>query len=159
MSADSRFSFDLAGRGHFPTEKIYRIGHSLFGEVGTTAISSKIIRWMQAGQNKLEMPSFEEEEERDCEAVVLELAPDGIFIWDYGLLRYPVWSETEAKVSAENMAIGSGRLAALYCMRKKGMSPERAVKEACTIDVFSGEPVVTESLYPLKRATKNSRRK
>lgn len=135
MAADSLFSFDDAGTGAFPTRKLYRSGDSIYGEAGE-GHTTRIIKWLMAGRPEKNRPGFTENERKD--AYVIELSPEGIFIWDHELFPYPVKETT--------FAIGSGRKVALYCMRYLNMSPEQAVKEACKVDHHTREPVDVERL-------------
>jgi hypothetical protein len=134
MAADSCFSYEGAGTDVFPTKKLYRIGDSIFGEAGDGPGAARMIQWLQRGQKYKEQPKYERTLGNDEHAFCLvELCKEGIFLWDYACMRYPVRQEV--------FAIGSGRKVAMYCMRYEKKSPEQAVKAACLVDDGTREPV------------------
>lgn len=129
MAADSQVSGDSSVP--FATKKLWRHGDSLIGLCGMLGPAMKFIQWRHAGG---EHPKFRD----DDYFMALELTPMGILYWDQHLVPAPVLEE--------EYAVGSGGDVALYCMRIRGMGPARAVAEACKIDPYSAEPVVTERL-------------
>lgn len=133
IAADSCFTFDYVGSGVFKTEKLYRVGKSIFSEAGEGGTTTKIIQWIKDGQKRGngKVPIFTKEEQG--QGFVIELNKDGIFIWDHGLFPYPVLDDF--------IAIGSGRMVALYAMKELKMTPEQAVREACKVDDATREPI------------------
>lgn len=131
ICADSCFSFDGAGTDMFTTDKLYRIGVAIFGEAGDSAVTAKIIKWLQRGADSEREPAFTDDE-RAAGAAVVELAPDGIFLWDTALMRLPV--------KEPNFAIGSGRKVALFCMRFLDMTPFEAVQSASLVCAYTKPP-------------------
>jgi hypothetical protein len=77
----------------------------------------------------------------DAEFNVLVLTRDGLF-------EYDAWCRGE-KIIDDVYAIGSGAAAAMGAMRA-GASAKRAVQIACTIDPYTGPPVLSMYLKPLR---------
>lgn len=123
------------GTGQFPTQKLHRIGRSIFGERGEDMAGIALaLDWLRKGAKYSKRPEIPD----DADWYLLELAPEGIYLWDTTLTRDPV--------KEPNFAIGSGAKAALYCMRFLKMSPLRAVEEASRVDAFTRAPFVVETL-------------
>lgn len=116
---------------NYTTTKLYRIGGSIFGASGDTDAIAQFMRWVKSDRSADALPDFDD----DADLAVLELRPDGIWLWDTGL--FPDRIED----AEQNYAVGSGDKVALYCMRVLGMSPTEAVVEVCKIDTHSGPPV------------------
>lgn len=138
MASDSRCTYE--GVGAFDTDKLYRFGASIFGEAGDANGTLKFRRWVLDGMPKKRPLLDEENEERDF--VVLELAPDGLFLWDGAFVRQAVKQGI--------YAIGSGRKVAMYCALILEMDVGKAVEEAAKIDIYTGGPVLIERLNEQK---------
>jgi len=134
MAADSKCTYEDVGS--FQTDKIYRAGKSIFGEAGDMNGSLLFRRWVLDGMPK-KRPAYNRED-KEHDFIVLELAPDGLWLWDAAHIRQPVKQEV--------YAIGSGRKVAMYCAVVLKMEVEKAVEEAAKIDDFTGGPVVVMTL-------------
>jgi hypothetical protein len=131
MAGDSCYTFDDIGlgTGQSPTRKLHRIGNSLFGERGEHMNGvGAMLDWIRRGAKWKARPAMPV----DANFYLLELAPEGIFLWDNDYSRDPILEP--------NFAIGSGCKAALYCMRVLGMSPRQAVEEAAKVDAYTKAP-------------------
>lgn len=139
MAADSKVSIDEE-EVNFQTQKLFRIGDSIFGICGD-GNCWRFIGWALAGFKKEDRPLFFPGEAlTKGEFSVLELAPDGIFVWDQNLFRIPV--------NGSNYAVGTGAMLATYCMRRNGLPPEAAVKEASTVDDHTDDRITIMRLKP-----------
>lgn len=134
MAADSKCTYTDVGS--FNTSKLYRHEKSIFGEAGDMNGSLLFRRWVLDGMPK-KRPAYERERE-EHDFIVLELAPDGLWIWDAAHIRQPVKQDV--------YAIGSGRKVAMYCTLVLGMEIEKAVEEAAKTDDFTGGPVCVMKL-------------
>jgi len=126
MAADSKVGTDEPEIS-FQTEKLFRIGDSIFGICGD-GNCWRFISWAKSGFLKDDRPLFFPDDsltKGDFE--VLELAPDGIFVWDETLFRIPI-------IGVSHYAVGTGSKVAVYCMKFLGLSPDAAVKEASKVD-------------------------
>ena len=130
MAADSLVT--CSGSRNCQTAKIWRHHRSIFGACGDCPAIAKFRRWVEAGMPQTEVPTFDD----DADLGVLELRPDGIYIWDVGL--FPDRLE-DAEQNYATGSIGAG--VALYAMRVLNMSPADAMREACRVDTESGAPV------------------
>ena len=134
MAGDSLVTDDEIGVGAYSGIKLHRIGKSIFGESGEDCSGiGHALKWLRTNRKSAPPDAIE-----DSDWHLLELAPDGIFVWDTWMHREPVKEQT--------MAIGSGRKVALYCMRYLNMSPEQAVFEASKVDHHTRPPVLVEKL-------------
>jgi hypothetical protein len=135
MAGDSLLTCTDIGTGAYLSTKVRRIGKSIFGECGENCEESGLAwEWLQSKRKPDARPEFQE----DADFYFLELSPSGIFVWNFSLTR-----ET---VLEDNMAVGSGRKVALYCMRYLGMTPAEAVTEAAKVDHHTRAPVVVMDL-------------
>lgn len=135
IAADSCVTYEGVGTDKYLSIKLHRIGKSIFGETGNNCDETGLaLEWLRNGARPKVRPKLSEH----AEFRLLELNPDGIFIWTPRLTREPILEE--------NMAVGSGRKVALYCMRVLKMSPEAAVLEASKMDEWTKPPVIVERL-------------
>lgn len=139
MAADSCCISEHLAPAAYRSSKLYRIGRSIYGEAGDAGGSGKLLQWLRqrasaSDPDGVPEPIFEKHE-RDF--AVLELSPDGIFVYEKDCIRN--------RVLEPRAAIGSGSLVALYVMRQ-GKGAEEAVFEACTVDDGSRPPVSVEKL-------------
>ena len=130
MAADSRVT-TFSDLTQYSTEKLYRIGKSIYGEAGDVENSLKFRRWVQDGQLKKGKPSFKYD--NDSNFLILELSTDGLWLWDYTVVRQ--------RLTEEVFAIGSGHKIALYAVRVLGKTAEQAIEEAAKIDIHTAPPV------------------
>ncbi len=132
LVSDSKCS---EGSASFKTTKLFQVGDSLLGVAGTLTAALKFIKWFKK-QDHDEPPILGETDDFD----VLEVSPNGMFIWDRDL--------TAIEILSPFYAIGSGRMAALAALHL-GTSPEQAVETACLIDSHSSGPVQVLRLPPI----------
>lgn len=128
MAADRRV---VTAGSYYHADKIFRIGHSLFGTAGAGMQCLAFIEWVKGRRNPLHLHKLMGEHDREG-IIILELNPFGIFVWDG-------WGYPE-KVLDSQIAVGSGSMAALEAMRH-GASAEEAVKRAMTHDEATGGEV------------------
>lgn len=124
LYSDSRCSF---GPAHFTSKKLFKVGKSIFGFSGSMTDSLKFIQWAK-DRDQENIPEFFKEESFD----VLEVSPEGIFVWDNELVPMEIldpWATA-----------GSGHMAALAALHL-GSSPEVAIETACKVDRASGGPL------------------
>lgn len=139
IAADSCVTFDDIGigTGQANTTKLHRIGKSIFAERGENITGVRqMLDWIRRGSKWSNAPQLP----KAADFWLLELSPQGIFLWDSGLGRDPI--------NEPNFAIGSGGKVALYCMRYLKMTPAQAVAEAIRVDAFSKPPIMVERLRP-----------
>jgi ATP-dependent protease HslVU (ClpYQ) peptidase subunit len=123
------------GAGQYRTPKLHRIGRSIFGERGESMAGvSQALWWLRKGAKRHDMPKLP----KDADFYLLELAPQGIFLWDSYLDR--------ELIDEPNFTIGSGGKVALYCMRELKMTPAQAVAEAAKVDAYTRAPIITMKL-------------
>lgn len=137
MAGDSCVTYDDIGigTGQYTARKIHRIGNSIFGERGeSTAETPILLEWIRGGCKPAKRPMLSDH----ADFFLLELAPEGIFLWTHHVAR--------EQLLEPNFAIGSGGKVALYCMRYLGMTPGKAVEEAAKVDAYTKGPVVVERL-------------
>src|SRR5262249_51468610 len=131
------FTFDDMGigTGQAASEKVHRIGKSIFGERGEDCKGlSLVLDWLRRGAKNKDRPELPD----DASFNLLELSPSGIYLWSEPLDR--------DLIAEPNFAIGSGAKVAMYCMRELKMSPLQAVKEAAKVDAFTKGPFIAERL-------------
>ena len=143
MAADSQVSWDY--HKGFKTPKLFRIGNSIYGLAGDNW-GNVFIEWAKTGFNEKKKPQIHDSIWDDVDFDVLELAPTGLYLWDKHFVR--------VELKDDNYSIGSGSKFALVFMRKMNMSPAEAVKECCTIDDYTKEPVDVMELKTDDKPTK-----
>lgn len=148
MAADTRVSIEGSAFYHAP--KIFRVGKSLFGTAGDGMMCLIMVEWLQTKERKRSVlyEHWTEHTERAA-CWLLELSPEGLFVWDG-------WGVREALFD-DRYAIGSGQLPALRGM-DLGQSPEDAVRASCKYDQYSGADVQVEWLVPAELQVKKKRR-
>lgn len=137
MAADSCYTFEDIGlgTGQSPTRKLHRIGRSIYGERGENMSGVRsMLDWIGRGAKWKTRPDMP----KGADFYLLELHPEGIFLWASDFSRDPI--------EEPNFAIGSGCKAALYCMRYLGMTPRKAVEEAAKVDAYTKAPFHVERL-------------
>jgi len=148
MAADKRVTNPGA---YYPADKIFRIGHSLFGTAGDGFMSLVMIEWLKTAQRNRHMLYRNWNENTDKDDVwILELNPSGIYLWNG-------WGVPE-KIHLKRYSIGSGQLAALKAL-DMGATPEDAVKGASEYDEASGCGVQVEWLLPDELQPKKKRKR
>lgn len=121
------------GHRGYRTPKLFHIKDSIYGTAGDWA-GGVFIEWAKEGFKVKSKPQFMHYPAWDeMEFDILELAPDGIWLWDKYLVR--------TQVNEDNYAVGSGGKAAIIFMRELGLTPEQAVLKACDFDEYTKEPV------------------
>lgn len=131
MAADSCVTVDGVGTDRYLGVKLHAIGRSIFGETGDNCNETGLaLEWIRAGRKVKSRPKLSEH----ADFLLLELNPEGIFLWSPRLTSEPIIEE--------NMAVGSGRKVALYCMRVLKMTPAQAVFEASKMDEWTKPPVI-----------------
>lgn len=113
----------------WPTQKIFEFDDALFGVCGDSAEIDRWLAWMRSGR-KGRRPRFKE-------SSVLELARDGLFVWDNAQHRYSAERDCHA--------VGGGAMAALAAV-ECGKTPEEAVEIACRIHHGSEGPLQIRNL-------------
>ncbi len=153
IAADSRCTFGSTGAGQFALPKLTVVRGRVFGMSGNPDTALRGLEWIKAGARINSRPDLTGGEDDDS-FNLLELAPDGLYLWTNQLVRVAVLEP--------HLAIGSGSMVAEYVMRQ-GACPAAAVAAACTVDPHSGEPVHTirlsEIAWQLNPSARNSRRK
>lgn len=142
MAADTRVSAE--GCPFYHSDKIFRIGDSLFGTAGDGMMGLLMIDWLRKGaKNRQALYKLWADYERSA-FWILELNPQGLFLWDG-------WAIPE-KLNDKRYAIGSGAGPALAAL-DGGSTLEDAVRCAANLDQYSGQPIHVEYLLPpeLKR--------
>lgn len=139
MAADRQVVDDHIGE--YKTTKIEKIGDSIFGIAGENC-PDDVFQWLRDAAydcipwHKASRP----EHAKKWDYFLIQLAPDGIWLWNQKLYR--------VKCEEDNYAIGSGRKVALYCMRYLHLSPKESVEQSCLIDHWSNGPVDVLELPP-----------
>ena len=149
MAADRRVTNPGA---YYPADKIFRIGHSLFGTAGDGFMSLVMIEWLKSNQRTSRHAlyrNWNENTDKD-EVWLLELNPHGIFLWNG-------WGVPE-KIHLKRYAIGSGQMSALRAV-DMGASLEDAVKGSGEYDEASGCGVQVEYLLPPELQPKKKRKR
>lgn len=135
MAADTRVSDENTGLS-YPAAKIFRIRKSLFGTAGHGSICLVMVEWLRTSRNRESLYKQLGPDQRD-QIRLLELNPDGLFVWDG-------WGLPE-KVLLDCYAIGSGAKAA-RALLAKGAEPKDAVDTAGELDFYTAPPVHVEYL-------------
>lgn len=128
MAADRRV---VTASSYYHADKIFRIGHSLFGTAGNGMQCLAFIEWAKSKRIPAQLHKLIGEYDREG-IIIAELNPYGIFLWDG-------WGFPE-RVRDPFLAVGSGGMAALEAMRH-GMSAEDAIKRAMAHDECTGGEV------------------
>ena len=131
----------------FLEQKLHRIGDSIYGLAGDLW-ANVFIEWAKTGFNEKKKPQIHDSVWEEVDFDVLELAPTGLYLWDKHFVRI--------KLKDDNYALGSGSKYAIVFMRKMKMSPEEAVKECCTLDDYTKEPVDVMELKIDEKPAKKS---
>ena len=129
VAADQRVSWD--DNAGFRSPKVFRIGGSIFGLRGDN-YANVFLEWAKSGFRSELKPVFPDPV-AEVDFTVIELAEDGMHMWDHMLVRVPILDK--------NYAIGSGHKVALYAMRVLKLAPGAAVHEASKIDPFTDDNV------------------
>lgn len=116
------------GGTNFRTTKIFRVGSSIFGLCGDD-YANVFLDWAKRAFSEKDKPVFPD----SADFQVLELSPQGIFLWGEHLTR--------VEILDPNYAIGSGGRVALYAMRVLKLPPAEAVVEAAKIDPWTDNNV------------------
>lgn len=140
MAADTRVSVD--GSAFYHANKIFRIGHSLFGTAGDGMMCLVMIEWLKTPARNRERLYKQWADYERSQIWLLELNPSGLFLWDG-------WGVPE-RLNERRYAIGSGQQAALRAL-DKGDPLDEAVKAGIEYDQYSGAPIQIEYLNPRKR--------
>ena len=141
MAADTRVSVD--GSAYYHANKLFRIGHSIFGTAGDGMMCLVMVEWLKTAQrNRHQLYKHWTENTERSACWLLELNPSGLYIWDG-------WGVPE-RINDKRYAIGSGQLAAIAAL-DSGSSLEDSVKIAARYDQYSGPPIQVEYLKPQKR--------
>lgn len=138
IAADSRVT-TYSSLTQYSSTKLYRYGKSIFGEQGDVAAGLRFRRWILDGQPKKDRPKFAGD---DDDFTALELAPDGLWLWDNTLIRQSILDPV--------FATGSGAKIALYCACVLGKSLEDSILEAAKIDMHTAGPVQILALSEAK---------
>jgi len=137
MAADQRCT---SGGPICHTQKLHRIGDSVFGFAGDAMLALILVKWLGTKRDPLQLYKLIPEAHRDS-VDVLELSPKGLAFWNGWGVPMPLLDQA--------YAIGSGAMSALQAVRL-GKSPEEAIHLAPPLDECSGvltAPVV-EYLLP-----------
>lgn len=140
MAADTRVSAD--GAAYYHANKIFRIGHSLFGTAGHGTMCLVMVEWLKTPARNRDRLYKQWGDYERSEIWLLELNPSGLYLWDG-------WGVAE-KLNEKRYAIGSVQQAALRAL-DTGASPDEAVKAGVDYDQYSGVPIQIEYLNPRKR--------
>lgn len=128
MASDRR----VTGGPMFKCTKIARIKGSLYGGAGDMAQILKMFEWFKNPDMKPDwkfQPEFE----------ILQLSPEGLFLWGSEMIAIPV--------GMPYYAIGSGAafaLGALEC----GAPPNEAIRVAHKFDPYTGRELQVHKLNP-----------
>lgn len=126
MAADQRVTWD--DHVGYRSPKLHRINNSVFGLRGDN-YANVFLDWARRSFSEKDRPAIP----TDADFDVLELSPEGIFIWDEFLTR--------VEILDPNYAIGSGANLALYALRVLKVNPDAAVVEAAKIDPWTDSNV------------------
>lgn len=111
----------------FKVSKITRIGKSIYAGAGDLDDLQKFFDWRQGGDEPTIEESFD----------VLEIAPDGLFLWGKKLVRL--------ELQDKFYAVGSGAQYAMGAMAM-GATPEKAIEVAARFDPSTRLPLEVEQL-------------
>jgi hypothetical protein len=144
MAADTR----VVNEGPiYNANKIFRVGESLCGTAGDAFASLAFLDWFGGKRNIQALRKLFEHEDK-ASFVILELNPQGLFLWNG-------WGFSEA-LHNKSYAIGSGSMSAMNSMLRNE-SPEEAVRSTFPLDENTGGAVQIEYLLPPELAPKRKR--
>jgi hypothetical protein len=123
MVADSKTT---DGSVKWSSQKIERIGDSIFGAAGEAQDIETFLAWIRR-KKAAPKPRI-----KDDDFVAIELNQTGLFRWEHKLKPFPPGSSKHA--------IGTGAMAAMAAL-EMGASAERACEVACLVDDASGLPL------------------
>jgi ATP-dependent protease HslVU (ClpYQ) peptidase subunit len=126
MASDRR----VTGGPMFKATKIQRIKGSIYGGAGSIEQIAKMFEWFKNPDMKPDwkfQPEFE----------ILQLSPEGLFLWGIEMIALPVEMPYYAIGSGAHYALG-----ALEC----GAPVEEAIKIAHKFDPFTGREVQVHKL-------------
>lgn len=109
----------------FSSPKLLALGKSVFGGAGGEWLEI-FFHWLASGRKH--SPEHQSTDAKDF--AVIEVAPDGLWLWG------PTFTRME--VVDREIAVGSGELVALYTMRYVGLTPAGAVEAASMVDSNTG---------------------
>jgi 20S proteasome alpha/beta subunit len=125
--SDSQYSDDDSGL-KYQAEKVYPIAGGFFGGAGHKSDIEKVLKWVK-GEVKVK-PKIKNQNS------FIKMTFEGLYSCDNTL----EWESVD-----DFIAIGTGAMAAEALLRS-GFSAEEAVKVACSVDLYSCEPVKTYSI-------------
>lgn len=137
MAADTRAT---GGGPMMNMQKVFPVGHTLVGIAGEAFAAMAFIDWLLHPKKKA--PDFKED--KDC-FIAIQLAPNGLFIWNGWLVPIALKDET--------YAIGSGSSAALSRLRSGGTLQE-AIEAAYGLDEGTGGHVEIHTLASINQKVK-----
>lgn len=145
MACDSMMS---NGFVDFPSPKIRAYRGSLFGGAGEVESLALFWQWLFGGRKK---KPFSPEDAKDIgDFEVMELSPQGLFLWGAQLIPVPV--------SRQIHAIGAGGQAAVTAMLL-GKTPTEACEIACGVAPSAcARPIRTYDLIDAQKEVKRRRR-
>lgn len=120
MAADSMVSGDDS---FYMVEKLRRGANSIYGACGNWDACLKFLSAIDEGKGELDS---------DLDVQVLELRPDGIWVYEGTIIP--------ARIKNRFWAVGTGANFAIAAM-ELGLPPARAVEIACKYDSASSPPI------------------
>ena len=138
MAGDTRIT---GGGAICHTQKIYRIGKSLFGFAGDATLAMLIFKWLETKRDPEVLHKLIPADHRN-DVDILELSTEGISFWNGWGVPMPLRDDY--------YAIGSGSMAAMSSMLR-GEPPELAVRGVPPLDECTGGEVQVELLKVPKR--------
>lgn len=127
MVSDSQYSDEDTGL-KYQAEKVYPIQGGFFGGAGHKSDIEKVFKWLN-GETKTK-PKIKNQNS------FIKMTSEGLYSSDNSL----EWESVD-----DFIAIGTGAMAAEALLRS-GLSAEESVKMACSVDLYSCEPVKTYTL-------------
>lgn len=135
ISSDSKVGSEGVGKDSFRGDKLYIAGDRVLGITGDNCDGALIaIDWFKAGAKILERPV----PPKRADWIIIELSRAGIAVYNTLLER--------EDVREPFTAVGSGRKAALYCMKVLGKTPGEAVYGASLVDEYTAPPIMVAKL-------------
>lgn len=119
--ADTKCSYTVP----FKTGKIIRVGSSVYAGAGDLDDVTRFFEWRKKGGKTKDAPILDDLD-------ILEVCPDGIFIWGKKLVRL--------KIDESVYSVGSGSQYAMGAIAM-GASPEQAIETAAMFDPQTALPV------------------
>lgn len=114
----------------FRATKIQRIRGSLYGGAGNLEQILKMFEWFRN-------PDMKPDWKFATEFEILQLSPQGLFLWGTEMIAMPL--------DLPHYAVGSGGMYALGAM-ECGAPPAEAIRIAHKFDPYTGKEVVTHKL-------------